>query len=280
MKVRVEEGRMPEVELNAQVLQKFEVSPGLAIFRIAPAGWPLPSFVPGQFGVLGLSKDAPRWAYADPEDPNLKIPNVIRRSYSVSSSSKQNEYLEFLITLVRSGALTPRLWSLEPGDRVWLGPKFTGMFTLDQVPADANVILIATGTGLAPYMSMLRTHMRAGEARRFAVLHGASNSWDLAYRDELLGLQMDYPNFAYIPIITIPERERSPWKGATGFIEDLWRNGVVENAWKLVPDPSHTHVFLCGNPTMVENMTEILTGEGYSEHTPRQTGEIHREKYW
>ena len=72
--------------------------------------------------------------------------------------------MEFYVALVTSGALTPRLFALNIGDRLWLGTKITGMFTFDQVPEDQNVVMIATGTGLAPYMSMLTTHLICGGA--------------------------------------------------------------------------------------------------------------------
>jgi hypothetical protein len=101
----------------------------------------------------------------DPEPPAAD--RLIRRAYSIASSSKATAYLEFFITLVRSGGLTPRLFALEPGDHVWLGPRITGTFTLDAAPADRDVVMVATGTGLAPYMSMLRTVLHDEPHRRF-----------------------------------------------------------------------------------------------------------------
>ena len=160
-------------ELNARLLQKVEVSPGLAIFRVAPDGWELGDFVPGQFAVLGLTGDAPRCDLASKEGEPATADKMIKRAYSIASSSVAKEYMEFYVVLVESGALTPRLFALEQGDALWLGRKFTGKFTLDRVPEDKHVVFVATGTGLAPYMSMLRTHLVHGSPRRFAVLHGA-----------------------------------------------------------------------------------------------------------
>ena len=152
---------MPQEELNAVVTQRLEVTPDLVILRVVPDGWELPTFEAGQFAVIGLSPDAPRTEYSDPvEDYEKPQRGLIRRAYSIASSSVATEYLEFYVTLVRSGALTPRLFALEIGDRLWLGPKITGMFTLQDVPPNKNVVMVATGTGLAPYMSMLRTYLR------------------------------------------------------------------------------------------------------------------------
>ena len=82
---------------------------------------------------------------------------MIRRAYSIASSSVERRYVEFYLTLITSGQLTPRLFALRHGSRLFLGPKGSGVFTLDRVLPGKAVVLIATGTGLAPYVSMLRT---------------------------------------------------------------------------------------------------------------------------
>ena len=157
---------------NAIVSQRIEVAPGLMVMRVVPDGWTLPPFRPGQFGVLGLPGSAPRCTLSDTEDEAPDPVKFIRRAYSIASSSIELQHLEFYITLVHSGSLTPRLFALQPGDRVWLGPKITGTFTIDQAPAEKHLLLVATGTGLAPYMSMLRTVLMEGPERRFVVVLG------------------------------------------------------------------------------------------------------------
>lgn len=267
-------------EPNAVLSQKVEVAPGLGIFRIAPVGWPLPEFTPGQFAVIGLPASAPRVALSDPEEPGGDPGRFIRRAYSIASSSLAREYVEIFVNLVRSGELTPRLFALQPGDRLWLGPKFTGMFTMREVPADRHVAMIATGTGLAPYMSMLRTQLECGGPRRFAVLHGARHSWDLGYSSELYTMQRLCSNLAYLPAVSRPAAEPAPWSGASGHVQELWKSGALERAWGFRPTPADTHVFLCGNPGMIDTMTGILEGEGFRVHEPRSPGQVHVEKYW
>lgn len=265
---------------NAILTQRMEVGPGLGIFRIAPDGWPLPEFTPGQFAVIGLPASAPRTPLSDPEEPGLDPHRFIRRAYSIASSSLGPEYVEVFANLVRSGEFTPRLFALEPGARLWLGPKFTGLFTLREVPREAHVVLIATGTGLAPYMSMLRTELDCGGRRRFAVLHGARHSWDLGYSAELFTMQRLCPNFTYLPSVSRPAEEPARWSGATGYVQELWTRGALARTWGFTPTPANTHVFLCGNPGMIDEMTRILEGEEFRVHEPRAPGQIHVERYW
>ncbi len=266
--------------LNALVTGKLEVAPGLVVLRVAADGWELPDFTPGQFAVLGLPPDAPRCAAADPEEVPPKSGRLIRRSYSIASSSELRKYFEFYINLVRSGELTPRLFALAPGDRLWLGPKVTGAFTLDEARPDSHLVLVATGTGLAPYMSMLRTMLPTLHGRRIAVLLGARNSWDLGYHAELRAMERQHATFSYLPTISRPGGEVRPWPGRVGYVGDAWRDGVIERAWGFPPTSQSTSVFLCGNPQMIEDMSLLLTSEGYREHSRGCPGEVFVERYW
>ncbi len=267
-------------ELNAVLLQRIEVSPGLAILRIAPDGWELPDFSAGQFAVLALPGSSPRCRFCDKEDKPAAPEKLIKRAYSIASSSIAKDYLELYIVLVPSGALTPRLFALAPGDRLWLAPKISGVFTLADVPTDKHVVLLSTGTGLAPYMSMLRTELECGVSRRFAVIHGARHSWDLGYRSELRTLDRLCGNFDYIPIISRPDEEAVTWAGEVGYVQDLWRSDPVGARWGFDPTPNDTHIFLCGNPEMIETTSELLQAQGYVEHSRKSPGQLYVERYW
>lgn len=267
--------------LNAVVTARFEVTPGLFVIRVKPDGWELPEFTPGQFAVLGLPPEAPRCELADPVEEMPPRPGrLIRRAYSIASSSVAREYLEMYITMVRSGSLTPRLYALEVGDRLWLGSKITGRFTLDEVPDEAHLVLVATGTGLAPYMSMLRTLSLDTGERRIAVLLGARHSWDLGYQAELMAMDARNGCVSYIPVISRPAEEPVPWGGAAGYVQDLWKNRVVAAAWGFEPSPDSTRIFLCGNPAMIDDMAAILADEGYREHSRKEPGEVFVERFW
>jgi ferredoxin--NADP+ reductase len=266
---------MAQPVYNGVIGQKVEVAPGLIILRLFPDGWELPAFKPGQFTILGLYPDAPRIPEAEPEGLLEAPEKMIRRAYSVASSSREKEYIEFYVRLVTSGALTPRLFALKTGDPLWLSPKITGMFTLDKVPLEKNIILFATGTGVAPYMSMLRSNIIMQEKRNYAVIHGALNSWDLGYHSELLTIERLCPNFHYIPIISEPDKEPRPWKGLTGFVSRIWEEKIIQSRWGEEVTHKNTEIFLCGHPMMITGMIDLLSGNGFIE---RET--IHLEKFW
>jgi ferredoxin--NADP+ reductase len=267
-------------ELNSILAQKVEVAPGLIIIRIVPDGWELPDFVPGQYTVIGLPPSAPRYMYSEPEPTPPREDKLVRRAYSVASSSIEKQYVEFYVRLVTSGSLTPRLFGMNIGDKLWMSPKMKGMFTMDEVPQDQNIILFATGTGVAPYMSMLRSSVISQEKRKYAVVHSALNSWDLGYRSELLTVERLCPNFKYIPLISEPDKEPIPWGGQVGFVQDLWKKRIVQKIWEHEITPDNTRVFLCGHPEMIREMLELLEGSGFREHTKLDPGSIHLEKYW
>lgn len=265
---------------NAVVTLRNEVSPWLTILQVVPEGWTFPEFQPGQYTSIGLPGSAPRCALAEPESTPPAPDQWIRRVYCIASSAANRQFLEFFIHLVPAGLLTPRLFTLKIGDRLWLSNRVTGAFTFEHVPEDANVVLIATGTGLAPYVSMLSTHLKFATQRRVAVVHGVRHSWDMGYRAILMAMQHLRPNFTYVPVVSRPQQEPVPWTGATGHVQELWQGGALEPALGFRPDPENTHVFLCGSPEMIESMTALLVRDGYAESTQYKSGQIHVERYW
>jgi ferredoxin--NADP+ reductase len=231
--------------------------------------------------MLGLLRDAPRIPEAQPEDNGAEPGGdpMIRRAYSIASGSTQQAYLEFYVSIVSSGALTPRLFALKVGDRLYVGEKAKGLFTLDRVPEQSNILLVGTGTGLAPYVSMLRSEVLANRERRIAVLHGASFSWDLGYRRELESLSRYNDHFNYLPMVSRPQVDRD-WQGLTGRIPPFLDSTELERlcGFSLEPGPSHT--LLCGNPAMIEDATVRLEARGYRQKRPGEPGNLHMEKYW
>ena len=264
---------------NATLIARQDLTGDSAIFKIE-ADAPLFEFLSGQYTTIGLPADAPRVEGADPdEDANGNPRKLIIRAYSIASSSKARDYVELYITLVNSGSLTPRLWMLQPGDRLWLGPKAKGLFTLEGVPADCDVVLLGTGTGLAPYISMIRAYHQCNIGRRFVVIHGARYVRDLGYRDELDALQRDCTTMVYLPTVSRPEGE-SDWQGHVGRVGSVVADSTLERALDGAFSPKTTHVFVSGNPEMVEDMERVFIERGFTLHSARSPGTLHIERYW
>src|SRR5690606_9895727 len=134
------------------------------------------------FFQLGLDRDGER----------------LRRSYSAASAP--GAPLEFYLTNVEGGALTPPLFELTPGDRLWIETTPRGFFTLRHVPPTERLWMIATGTGLGPFISMLRTPETWAHAREFVIVHGVRSPDQLAYRLELEALTESRP-LRYVPMV-------------------------------------------------------------------------------
>lgn len=271
---------MAAPSFNAVLADRIDLGPQLAIFRVVPDKWVFPVFKPGQFAVLGLPWSAPRCAGSKPDEKPMPPEKFVQRAYSIASTPLVKDYIEFYITLVNEGALTPRLWNLKLADKIWMSPKISGQFVMDEIPDDQNIVFISTGTGLAPFVAMLQTFLHTSKKRKFALFHGVRQSQDLAYRSELLSMQRISPTFHYFPILSRKADDPVPWNGATGRVNHLWETGAVEKAWGFKPTPKNTHVFLCGNPVMIEEMVVKLGAEGFTEHKPAAPGTVHVERYW
>lgn len=256
--------------LNSTVAGRIDLTPELIILQVKPdAG--VPNFMPGQYVALGLPGSAPRFEGAEPE-PEVPAPDkLIKRAYSISSSPNQREYLEFYIAIVPSGSLTSRLAMVKPGDRVFTQPKVTGTFTLDGVPDERNLVLVSTGTGLAPFMSMVRTEGTWIGGRKITIVHGVRYPEDFAYVDELASISAARPGFQYLPISS---RAPESWDGRKGRVQRLFEDGTLRL------DSAQDHVFLCGNPGMIEDLEKLLGGIGYTPHSKKAAGNMSIEKYW
>jgi ferredoxin--NADP+ reductase len=300
-------------EYNATVSSRVEVAPGLVILRVVPDKLPM-EFKAGQYVVLGMKASEPRIDEAEGDAPSVVAPDpavlaaegeeagtaesqaavsaqaasvaaaaldpdrMIRRAYSIASESKADEYLEFYLTVVMSGELTPRLFNLKIKDRCYVGPKAVGVFTLDKAPGK-HILMIGTGTGLAPYMSMLRSELDCNGSRQFVIVHGARFSWDLGYRTELTGLARHCNNFHYIPMITRPQEDVT-WRGHSGYLQNLIASGAIEEETGLPLAPENFDIFLCGNPGMIETVIEWAGARGFVKDKGHDIGTLHTEEYW
>ncbi len=257
---------MTDQPLNATVIYREDPFEETAIVRVEPDGWDLPVFTPGQFATLGLP---------DPENPGDKL---LKRVYSIASPPGL-PYLEFYIRLVKAGNFTQRLWPCEVGDSIFLEPRIVGTFTLDPIPEGSNLILISTGTGLAPYVSMTQHFSGKGRWRHLAVIHGVRVVGELGYRQMLSEMSQADEAMVYLPLVT-REPEDSPWTGLRGRVQSLFEEGVFEGHAGFPLDPEQCQVMLCGNPDMIDEMEKQLKPLGFNRHTSSEPGNLHFERYW
>lgn len=263
---------------NAILLENKILNDYLFVLKIKP-DFDVPDFLPGQFTVLGLQAKERRFGDTKDPKPNLKPDEIIRRSYSIFSSPKQKDSIDFYIALVQEGQLTPRLRSLQKGDSLYIGPKITGRFTLDKIPKEKHLLLIATGTGLAPYMSMILTHYQKNPARQWVLMHGVRYPQDLSFDKELYALGQTGKNFHYLPTVSRPQ-DYPDWTGQTGHVTKLVGEGVVEQKTGLKLDPENFDILLCGHPGMIKDITTNLEGKGFVKDHGKDRGQIHTEEYW
>ncbi len=215
------------------------------------------AFKPGQYATLGVESGG----------------RMVQRAYSIVSSPLEDD-IEFFFELVPEGELTPLLFKLGTGDSLWMRRQARGLFLLDSASGHAKHLLLATVTGVAPYVSMARSiarGMAGAEAAnlQIVVIQAASRSWEFAYRDELEELSRSSPWLQYVPTVSRPW-EDADWKGEVGRIEDLARKYIDS----LALEPANTTAYLCGHPQMIENCKGILQRRGFSKEHVRE------EIYW
>lgn len=259
--------------LNATICKRELITPDLMILAVKPDSG-VPDFQPGQYVVLGLPGDAPRPADLPPERELHAGDKIVKRAYSIGSSPADKSALEFFIAIVPDGSLTPRLLIPEVGARVHVGPKITGTFTLaDSKPTD-DLVFVSTGTGLAPFVAMLRTPGTLLPSRSVTLIHGVRYPKDFAYVEELRNFERTHPGrFTYLPIAS---RADESYPGLKGRVQRLFEDGTVKT------DPSKSRIYLCGNPAMIEDMEKHLADKGFTVHHAKRNpeGRLHLEKYW
>ena len=281
----------------------------LMILRVRPdAG--VPPHRPGQYSTLGMGQWEPRAPGCQEEIPKPgEEKKLIRRAYSISCSvfdedgnlpeRANQDWLEFYIVLVRQAdkappALTPRLFMLTQGGRLFLGAKIAGHYTLEPVKPTDNVVFLSTGTGEAPHNYMLWDLLRQGHRGRILSACCVRYRRDLAYLETHRKLMQRFPQYTYLSLTT---REPETVHGKV-YIQDLITSGQLEERLGQTLDPNRTHVFLCGNPKMIGvpvkdrdsgrlaypqpvGVIEILEKRGFKADQGSKTrGNIHFEEYW
>ncbi len=156
-----------------------------------------------------------------------------------------------------------------------LDPTALGFFTLDEVPESKRLWLVATGTGLGPYISMLRSGLLEKRFEQVVIVHGVRTAESLCYREELQA-QEAAGKIIYVPVLSGADESESDV--LSGRITAAWDAGTLE--LKASAFDQDCHMLMCGNPQMIDDMTERLKARGFEKHRRKKAGHFNFERYW
>lgn len=216
-------------------------------------------FTAGQFGKLALDVDGER----------------VARPYSFVNAPHEPT-LEFYSSIVPEGPLSPLLARLKKGDRVWVSNKGNGFLVLDEVPEGKYLWLLATGTGIGPFLSILKTNAPWARFERIVLAHGVRFVKELAYSDTIERIGEKHAGrFTIVPFVS---REGTDF-AVHGRIPAAIEDGLLE-ARGAMPFNDDSQVMVCGNPNMVKDATAVLETRGLRKNRRRTPGHITVERYW
>lgn len=220
----------------------------------------LPAFEAGQFAKLALPVEG----------------EMVARPYSFVNAPEERPH-EFYYVTLPGGPLTQRLRRLEKGDAIRLAPRPSGFLVLSEVLDGENLWLISSGTGLGPFLSILKTEAPWRRFEQVVLVHAVRHAEELTYRDCIERLREEHRG--QLRAVSFVSRETTP--GALqGRIPAAIEDGRLESAAQVVLSAKASQVMLCGNPAMVSDTIETLKNRGMRKHRRREPGHITMENYW
>jgi len=243
--------------LQGEVVENRAWCPSLYSLKIKTT--PL-DFKAGQFVLIGLEIDG----------------DILYRPYSLINTPDAS-LLEVHFNTVNGGKLTPHLEHLKPGDSIQVANRSSGLLTLDEAPNTPNLWLFATGTGIGPFISILNTSDPWQRYEKVVLCYSVKTREGLAYHANFEALQSRYPaQFCYLPFVTREPSADTIHSRMTTYFE----NGQLEHRAGLSLSPDTSHVMLCGNSNMLNDVTILLEQKGLRRHSRREPGHIATEKYY
>lgn len=247
-----------------RVLRHWQWTRRLVSFRISRD--PGYHFVPGRYARLGLA-DA--------------TGEIVWRPFSMVSAA-HDEFLEFLVVLVEGGEFSRRLATLKVGDPVLVEKANFGFLTLDQLAPGDTLWMLASGSGLGPFMSILRDQLPWRSLKHLVLVHSVRQAADLAYREDILAMRDAHAavgigaDLRYFPVVT-----RESMRGAlSARIPQLIEDSRLETAAGLTLDVEKSRVMVCGNPDLARDMRRLLSARGFATSRRGAPGQMAFEKYW
>jgi len=239
-----------------KVVEQKQWAPGLfSLYFEAP----LINFIPGQFVQVCF-------------DTQLKL----FRPYSLLNAPHDSRY-EIYFTLVKEGHLTPQLASLAKDETIWISEKAHGRFVLDEIDNADTLWCFATGTGIGPYLSILKTSIPWQKFKKIVLIHSVRYSNELTHQNVIQSFATQFANqFVSISVVT---REKT-LNTLNERIPLLLESNVLENHVGSKISAHNSQVMLCGNPAMVNDVTQYLTQRGLKVNHHNDKGHITTENYW
>lgn len=242
--------------LDGEVIEKIQWNQRLFSLQIKA---PLDSFKAGQFVRVGLEIDG----------------EVLARPYSLVNSPDE-ELIEIYFNIVPDGPLSPQLAELESGDAVKVAGRTAGFLVVDEVPDVDFLWMMATGTAIGPFLSILKTALPYQRFKKIILCHSVRTADELTYQDTVSTLLEEHQDkLVFVPFVTREDfgeaiRSRIPASISEGILEE--HAGV-----EITPEDSH--VMICGSSAMMKDVSEVLNQRGLRKHLRREPGHISTEKY-
>lgn len=273
--------------IRVKVIEVTRWAPTLLSFKVTrPDGF---KFTAGQFVRLGIhGKDLQYFAQnhetklitSEIQGQPIDLEDYVFRAYSVASSP-YDEFIEFFSVVIPEGEFTSKVNHIQVGDSLLLNTTPFGYLTLAryQLPLPNDLWLLATGTGLAPFLSILKTIDVWQQYQRIILVYSARTSQELAYQAEIGSIKSIYGDngaaFVFLPIVT----READYAGEKARVPNLILSGKLTQLVGQKLDKERSHVMLCGNPQMVEDTKEALKSLGLTMNR-RGEGNIAVENYW
>jgi ferredoxin/flavodoxin---NADP+ reductase len=220
----------------------------------------LAPFQAGQFAKLGLAVDG----------------EMVARPYSFVNAPHERP-LDFYYLVLPGNPLTPRLRELEAGDSIFLSPHASGFLTLSEVAPGEHLWLLATGTALGPFLSILKTAEPWQRFERVVLVHAVRHAEELSYHEQIRSLLEKHAGkFAFVPVVS---RENTDF-ALGGRIPKAIEDGRLEARAGIALAPQSSRLMVCGNPEMVTDTVDALQARGLKKHRRRDPGQITVENYW
>jgi len=244
--------------LNAKVVENKQWNDRLHSLRLEAD---FPAFKAGQFTRLALDIDGEQ----------------VSRPFSLVNSPDERP-LDFYFIQVPGGVLSSHLAQLKPGEEVMVAPRASGLLTVDQLPAGRHLFLLATGTGVGPFLSIIKTAQTWEVFEKVVLVHAVRVQSELTYQETIAETQAEHPeDFIYVPMVS---REDCDF-ALSGRIPQAIEDGRLEHRAGLEITPEDSQIMLCGNPAMIQDTMDLLIEKrGLKKHSRRDPGQISIEKYW